>query len=271
MSDEQIADSIIAVAMPVIDTLARRGTPITVTDVGAADGTLLCQLIDRWPVDVRDVTDWRGIDLRPRPDGLDPRVAWVESDIRALAGEVPPTPGIVVAHELLDDIPCDIVEPDDEGEWRLVLVDPGNGRETIGPALTDTVTCAALGVDGNALAKWCTAWWPRDAPAARIEVGVARDAAWTVIAGLVSDGMAIAVDYAHVREERAAGRWDGGTLAGYLNGRPVSPIPDGGRNLSAHVALDACAAASPAPHTRLIRPDGSDDFWWLVQSTVALA
>lgn len=271
MTDERIADSLIAIAMPAIDALARSGTRITVTDVGAADGTLLHQLMERWPIDVLDVTDWRGIDLRSRPAGLDPRVAWAESDIRELRGEVQAVPGVVVAHELLDDIPCDIVEADEDGTWRLVLVNPLSGREALGPALADTDACHALGVNGRALTQWCTTWWPRHEPTARVEVGIARDAAWTAISGLVSSGTAIAVDYSHVLEDRAAGRWDGGTLAGYLRGRPVRPIPDGGRNLSAHVALDSCAAATPAPHTRLVAPDGSDDFWWLVQSTLHLA
>jgi SAM-dependent MidA family methyltransferase len=34
-----------------------------------------------------------------------------------------------------------------------------------------------------------------------------------------------------------------GTLTGYLDGRVVPPVPDGSRDITAHVALDACAAA----------------------------
>ncbi len=35
-----------------------------------------------------------------------------------------------------------------------------------------------------------------------------------------------------------------GSLTGYAEGRQVPPVPDGRRDLTAHVALDACAAAA---------------------------
>lgn len=49
----------------------------------------------------------------------------------------------------------------------------------------------------------------------------------------------MAVDYAHVREARPPF----GTLTGFRAGREVRPVPDGSCDLTAHVALDACAAA----------------------------
>ena len=52
----------------------------------------------------------------------------------------------------------------------------------------------------------------------------------------------MAVDYAHDR----AGRPKGGSLTAYRNGRAVPPVPDGSCDLTAHVALDACAAAGEA-------------------------
>ncbi len=45
--------------------------------------------------------------------------------------------------------------------------------------------------------------------------------------GLVLEGLAVAVDYGHVRADRVAGAWDGGTLAAYRRGRLVSAVPDG--------------------------------------------
>ena len=51
--------------------------------------------------------------------------------------------------------------------------------------------------------------------------------------------MAVAVDYAHTRDTRPPL----GTLTGYRDGRQVPSVPDGSRDLTAHVALDACAAA----------------------------
>src|SRR5262249_22102208 len=47
------------------------------------------------------------------------------------------------------------------------------------------------------------------------------------------------IDYAHERAQRPAY----GTLTGYRDGHCVAPVPDGSCDITAHVALDACAAA----------------------------
>lgn len=49
----------------------------------------------------------------------------------------------------------------------------------------------------------------------------------------------IAADYCHQRDDRPPY----GTLSAYRDGRAVPAIPDGSRDVTAHVALDACAAA----------------------------
>ena len=135
----------------------------------------------------------------------------------------------------------------------------------LGPLLSDSIACARLGVDAEAAAAWCAEWWPRHEPAARIEVGLERDAAWRSLCGTLTDGVALAIDYAHMHADRQRGLWDGGTLVGYQDGRVTSPVPDGTRNLTAHVALDACAAAVPRALTRLVPSPDPDDYWWLEQ------
>ena len=55
-------------------------------------------------------------------------------------------------------------------------------------------------------------------------------------------GLAVAADYGHCRAARPLA----GTLAGFQQGRPVRPVPDGSRDITAHVAMDACAAAGAA-------------------------
>ncbi|NEC19081.1 hypothetical protein G3I50_12545, partial [Streptomyces parvus] len=77
------------------------------------------------------------------------------------------------------------------------------------------------------------------APGERAEIGRPRDAAWTGAVGCLTAGLAVAVDYAHGRGTRPPF----GTLTGFRGGREVRPVPDGSRDLTAHVALDACAAA----------------------------
>ncbi len=56
----------------------------------------------------------------------------------------------------------------------------------------------------------------------------------------VDRGLAVAVDYGHVQADRRT------TLTGYRNGQQVPPVPDGSCDLTAHVAVDACAAATGA-------------------------
>lgn len=239
---------------------------VVVTDLGAADGTLIAQLMSALPERIGERVRWRAIDVRPRPVGIDERVAWIEADVRDVASRLDPVPGLVVAHELLDDVPCDILEIDDHGARRIVLVDPSSGREELGPSTDDAAGCRRLDLDPVGIDEWCDRWWPRREPAARVEVGRSRDAAWAMVAALASDGLAIAVDYAHVAAERSAGVWDGGTLAGYRDGRLASAVPDGSRNITAHVALDSCAAAVSDARTVLERSGDGDDFWWLVQA-----
>ena len=56
----------------------------------------------------------------------------------------------------------------------------------------------------------------------------------------VDRGLAVAIDYGHVQAERRT------TLTGYRGGQQVPPVPDGSCDLTAHVAVDACAAATGA-------------------------
>jgi SAM-dependent MidA family methyltransferase len=58
----------------------------------------------------------------------------------------------------------------------------------------------------------------------------------------VERGLALTIDYGHLRVDRPLA----GTLTGYRAGRAVEPVPDGGCDLTAHVALDAVAAAGCA-------------------------
>jgi SAM-dependent MidA family methyltransferase len=264
-ADDRVARRVAALALPELARLARThpAADITVTDAGADEGRLVAQLRRLVPERLRDRLSWRALDLAPRPVGLDPCVDWVQADARSHG--LAPGPGLVVAHELLDDIPLDVLEVDADGVVRLVLVDAVSGHQELGPALDDRRGCRDVDVDADAVRSWVSQWWRRVEPFARIEAGLSRDRAWQSAAGLVSDGLVVAVDYSHVLAERETGRWDGGTLVGYRAGRAVSPVPDGSCNLTAHVALDSCAAAVAARSTTLTGPDGPDAFRWLVQ------
>ncbi|WP_229687100.1 SAM-dependent methyltransferase, partial [Micromonospora parathelypteridis] len=76
----------------------------------------------------------------------------------------------------------------------------------------------------------------------RAEIGRSRDEAWANAVRKISRGLAVAVDYGHLRE----GRPVDGTLTGYRDGRQVPPVPDGTTDVTAHVAMDSVASGGAA-------------------------
>ena len=199
--------------------------------------------------EMRARTRWIGVDVRPaRVDGVEAIVAEAPCTL-----PVDPVEGLVMAHEWLDEIPCDVVTRDEDDVDRLVLVDR-QGIEMAGPALEDDASCADLGVDAARTRAWLEQWWPLRQAGDRAEVGIARDQAWAWMMGLLSSGTALATDYGHVRSDRIA-RHCAGTLAAYREGRLVRTVPDGSANLTAHVAIDACADAVPGTTVTLQRQE----------------
>lgn len=207
-----------------VDDQLSRPSSFAVVDVGAGDGSLLHGLLAGLDDDRR--ARWRlvGVDLRGRPAGLPDAVDWSDQ-VPADVG------GLLVAHELLDNVPLDVVEQTAQGP-RLLAVDSDGVETQAGPPAPPD-------------AEWLARWWPLDGatPGDRAEIGRPRDDLWADLVGRVSCGLAVAVDYAHTREERATGRWAAGTLTGYRDGHQAAAVPDGSTDLTAHVALDACAEA----------------------------
>lgn len=210
-----------AVLRILTDVDARLGRPPTLdlVDIGAGEGTLVGTLCELVPPELGERLRITAVDLAPRPDGLPERITWATRPPDSITG-------LVIANEWLDNVPLDVVEQTARGP-RLVLVDPATGRERPGPS-----------PDPRDLA-WLARWWPLTRVGQRAEVGRARDDAWASVIRRVRRGRAIAVDYAHFRGRRPLC----GTLAGYRDGALVPPIPDGSCDVTAHVALDACAAA----------------------------
>lgn len=179
------------------------------------------------------------IDMRARPDDLPASITWIVGS----APEAVPTSitGLLIAHELLDDVPLEIAMYDDSGQLRTVVVDPATGREALGDEAS------------RDMLAWTARWWPGVRARERVEVGSTRDAMWCALTSCIDRGIGIAVDYAHSREQRAEHRWPNGSLAGYQGGRSVPPIPNGSMNVTAQVALDSCAdAAAHAARTRRV-------------------
>ncbi|MGA5555175.1 SAM-dependent methyltransferase [Streptomyces lavendulocolor] len=208
-----------AVARLLAEVAAELGTDdVAVVDMGAGRGELLSGVLSAVPAGLR--VRAYAVERAAPPEGLDPRVAWVAEPPAGVRG-------LLFANEWLDNVPVDVAERDGSGTDRYVEVAP-DGTERLGAPVA--------GAD----AAWLARWWPLREPGERAEIGRSRDEAWARAAGTLAAGLAVAVDYAHT----AGARPPFGTLTGFRAGREVPPVPDGTCDITAHVALDACAAAS---------------------------
>ncbi|MGW0119123.1 SAM-dependent methyltransferase [Streptomyces sp. NPDC003327] len=198
---------------------------VALVDVGAGRGELLTGVLAA--VGPSLAVRAYAVERAARPAGLDPRIVWTDRVPEGVRG-------LLFANEWLDNVPVDVAEADGEGVARYVEVAP-DGTERLGAVVS--------GAD----AEWLARWWPLAEPGSRAEIGRPRDEAWAAAVACVAAGRAVAVDYAHVRDARPPF----GTLTGFREGREVPPVPDGSRDLTSHVALDACggraACAGPVP------------------------
>lgn len=258
-----------------ISELVRREGSATVVDLAAGGGEMLTALHALVGEDVELI----GVEIADRPESLPRSVGWLPT----LPDRID---GMLIANEWLDNVPCDVVEVDEAGVVREVLVNPETGAEALGNEV------------GSA---WLRDWWPIDQPGERAEIGDTRDEAWAAAVARVS-GTAIAIDYGHTRADRPPY----GSLRSYVGGRETDVIPDGRRDVTAHVAVDSVASAvgsavitqrealrrlgidarrpsldlattDPAAYLHglaaageageLVAKGGLGDFWWLITDT----
>ncbi len=202
------------------DELLNRPDPLTVVDIGAGGGHLLRRIAELAPTYLARRLRLTAVEVAERPTGLPDAIGWT--------AELPPAgsvTGLVVATEWLDNVPLDVAVAGPEGDLRYVLVDPETGAEHVGQGLDP------------ADQAWVQAWWPDRG--ARVELGRSRDGAWVAAVDTLAAGIALTVDYGHIRSERPFG----GTLTGFYAGRGVPTVLDGSANVTAHVAIDAVCAA----------------------------
>jgi SAM-dependent MidA family methyltransferase len=188
--------------------------------------------------------------------------------------------GVLLAMEWLDNVPLDRAELGDDRIMRY----PETGE-----------------VLDDADRAWVDEWWPLAVPGEIAEIGRTRDQAWRDAVSRLDRGVALAVDYGHLRGGRRT------TLTGYLQGRQVDPRYDGASDITAHVAMDSIAASAasgvhlekqrealralgidgarppldlasrdPARYVRelarasqaadLTDPEGLGDHWWLIET-----
>jgi SAM-dependent MidA family methyltransferase len=181
----------------------------TVVDVGAGGGELIGGLAGMAP------PRWRliGCDVAGRPEALPDRVEW-------LADCPDDVTGLVIACELLDVVPVEVVELTDAG-LRTIEVTT-DGVESIGapPSRADR--------------EWIDTWWPIASVGDRAEAGRTRDELWWSLTSRLTGGAALLIDYAADPARDVTG-----TLCGFRDGRQVTPVPDGSCDLTAHVLIES--------------------------------
>ncbi len=235
-----------------LDAALGHPDPLAFVDMAAGRGELVTGVLAALPAYVADRVHGYAVERAERPVDLDRRISWLTEPPRGITG-------LLFANEWLDNVPVDVAEAGPDRVPRRVLV-RDDGTERLGEPVT--------GEDARWLRTW---WWPsvgdRPAPGARpgpepaqeaprtpgadgspeaplapaegarAEIGLPRDLAWASAVATLDRGLAVAVDYAHV----AGGRPPFGTLTGFREGRETAPVPDGSCDITAHVALDACA------------------------------
>ncbi|MEO3766315.1 SAM-dependent methyltransferase [Streptomyces sp. B8F3] len=196
-----------------------RPAELDVVDVGAGRGELLTGVLAAYagPGRLRAYA----VEVGPRPEVLDERITWLAEPPEGVRG-------LLFANEWLDNVPVEVAETDEGGVPRYVEV-AAHGTERLGAEV------------GGADAEWLRRWWPLAgaAPGSRAEIGPPRDAAWSAAVATLTAGLALTADYAHTRATRPPY----GTLTAFRDGHEVRPVPDGSCDVTAHVALDAVAAA----------------------------
>ncbi|MFI9825569.1 SAM-dependent methyltransferase [Streptomyces sp. NPDC052013] len=212
-----------------VDEALGRPPVLDFVDMAAGRGELATGVLTALPAEVAARTRAYAVELADRPGGLDHRIEWRSEPPKRITG-------LLFANEWLDNVPVEVAEVDSAGVPRLVLVRP-DGTERLGEPVAGPE------------AEWLARWWPlRAEEGLRAEIGRDRDEAWASAVEAIERGLAVAVDYGHTADARPPF----GTLTGFREGRETVPVPDGSCDITAHVALDACAAACALPGVRLL-------------------
>ncbi len=108
-----------------VDQALESPMPLDIVDVGAGDGSLLVELVKSLPSDLAARVNFVAVEIRPRPIELPAQISWTE----ILPSGVN---GLVIAHEYLDNVPCDVVEVGGDGSLNQMMVDSTSGEERPG-------------------------------------------------------------------------------------------------------------------------------------------
>jgi len=147
-----------------------------------------------------------------------------------------PVDGVVLANELLDNLPFDLLERGPDGWWE-VRVGPGPAEELVPAAPDDAALAERLA--------------PGASPGARVPVQREAAASLRSALGLLRRGRVVVVDYADTTASLAGRPWLDWVRTYRAHGRGGHPLDDpGSQDITCEVAVDQLAT--------LVRPPDRD-------------
>ena len=214
-----------------------RPDPFPVVELGAGPGTLARTILAS-SLRCREALSLTLVELGQAQWATHPEGAGSRTHLPQ-PGELGSGPLVVLANELLDNLPVAIVERTADG-WAEVVVD------VVGGALVE----AHRALDPAQLA-WCAERAPDAGPGARIPVQAEAVACLAEAATLAAGGRVVFIDYARTTTEMAVlpmGEW----LRTYADhGRAGSPLEDPGScDITCDVAIDQLALLVEPTTTR---------------------
>ena len=233
---------------------AEMGEPatFTVVEAGAGPGTLARSILAAAPR-CAGALDLVLVEVSDAQRGSHPAGVRSRPDLPA-PDELGGGPTVVLANELLDNLPVALAERGADG-WSEVRVGAAGGRlvEVLGPLVPEQI-------------DWCDALVPDAAIGARIPVQ-ADDAAWVLdaLALAGTGGRVVAIDYARSTTAVFAQRPQREWLRTYADhGRATDPYADpGSADITCDIAVDQLGlVASPATvrtQAAFLRQHGIDE------------
>lgn len=221
-----------------------------VVEAGAGPGTLARTILAAAPR-CSDALELVLVEVGEVQHATHPAAATSRTDLPA-PGELGDGPVIVLANELLDNLPVRLVERA-EGTWREVVLEARQGRLVEGHRPL-----------AEAEQAWCARIAPEAADGARMPVQ-AEAAAWVRDAlALVSGGRLVVIDYARTTAEMAARPWTEWLRTYRAHGIGGHPLEEPGEaDITCDVALDQLALVAPPTTVRtqsdLLQAHGIDD------------